>query len=119
MIAAVFVKPRWGLVLGGSHTQGAPFDKLTTTMGFGVERRWQRVYHAPFLAEHRWEVSCAVNDAGDVDAVGDGMVEDHVWFDDKHSEVLAEVVTSLAEFGLVRESFQRLEDFVEHIVSGA
>ena len=33
-----FVKPRWVLVLGGSRTKGAPFDKLTTSLGFGVER---------------------------------------------------------------------------------
>jgi hypothetical protein len=37
-VAAAFVKRRWGLVLGGSHTQGAPFDKLMATLGFRAER---------------------------------------------------------------------------------
>jgi hypothetical protein len=75
--------------------------------------------HSPFLAEHRGEVSCAVNDAGDVDTVGDGMVEDDVRADNERAKVLAEVVALFAEFGFVRESFQRFEELVENVVGSA
>ncbi len=65
------------------------------------------------------EFSRTVNDAGNVDAVGSRLIENHVRANDKRAEVLAEILTALAQIGLIREQLQRLDQLIEHFVRGA
>src|SRR6185436_7318306 len=68
------------------------------------------------LPKHLWEISGAVDDAGDVDPVGGGLVENYVGTNDKRSKPADKVFSALPKFRLVRERLQSAEQLVKHIV---
>jgi hypothetical protein len=61
------------------------------------------------LPKHSRKISGPVDDAGDVNAVGGRLVENHVGANDKRTQVIAQVFASFPDLWLIRERLQSVK----------